>query len=80
MWKARITVLPGTDFGDTDDPSSVTEWRELFPDEYACPNGDGRCNHLGRKESVFIPTGSYFHLWMGMKFPDFERLDRIRDR
>lgn len=57
-------------FGPSDDPGSVTEWRELFPDEFACPNGDGQCNHLGRKETVFIEAGSYLHLWMGMKFPD----------
>lgn len=57
-------------FGETDSPSSVSEWRELFPDEYPCPNEEGRCNHLGRKEAVFIKAGSFFHLWMGMKFPD----------
>ncbi len=57
-------------FGDSDSPNSVSEWRELFPDEYVCANGDGKCNHLGRKETVFIPKGSYLHLWMGMKFPD----------
>ncbi len=58
-------------FGDSADPSSVTEWRELFPDAYVCANGDGRCNHLGRKETVYIEAGSYYHLWMGMKFPDW---------
>lgn len=57
-------------FGDTKDSSSVMEWRELFPDEYACSNGDAKCNYLGRKEGVFIRSGSYLHLWMGMKFPD----------
>lgn len=57
-------------FGPTDDPSSVTEWRELFPDTYACANEATRCNHLGRKESVQIEAGSHMHLWMGMKFPD----------
>jgi len=58
-------------FGHSQDPASVEEWRELFPDEYVCANSDGNCNHLGRKESVFIPAGSFLHLWMGMKFPDF---------
>jgi hypothetical protein len=57
-------------FGDSADPASVTEWRELFPDTYVCDNGDGQCNHLGRKETVLINEGSYLHLWMGMKFPD----------
>lgn len=57
-------------FGPTDSPSSVTQWRELFPDPYVCANGDGRCNHLGRKETVLIEGGSFMHLWMGMKFPD----------
>ena len=57
-------------FGSTDEPSSVTEWRELFPDTFACANGDGTCNHLGRKETVNIAKDSYLHLWMGMKFPD----------
>ncbi len=59
-------------FGPTDDPASVTEWRELFGDTYVCANGDGICNHLGRKESVFIEAGSYMHIWMGMKFPDHQ--------
>lgn len=59
-------------FGTSEDPSSVTEWRELFPDPYVCANGDGVCNHLGRKESVNIEAGSYLHLWMGMKFPDHQ--------
>lgn len=59
-------------FGSTNDPSSVTEWRELFGDTYVCANGNGSCNHLGRKESVQIEAGSYMHLWMGMKFPDHQ--------
>jgi len=57
-------------FGDSADPGSVSEWRELFPDPYVCANGDGHCNHLGRKETVHINGGDYLHLWMGMKFPD----------
>ena len=57
-------------FGETDDPNSVKEWRELFPDEFVCSNGDAKCNYLGRKEGVFIRSGSFMHLWMGMKFPD----------
>jgi len=57
-------------FGDTNESSSVTEWRELFPDVYVCANGDAVCNYLGRKESVSIGVGDYLHLRMGMKFPD----------
>lgn len=57
-------------FGTSSDPSSVTEWRELFPDQYVCPNLDGICNHLGRVESVHIDAGAYMHIYMGMKFPD----------
>jgi len=57
-------------FGETSDPASVAEWRELFPDTYACSNGDEKCNYLGRKEGVFIHHGAFLHLWMGMKFPD----------
>ena len=57
-------------FGETADPASVHEWRELFPDPYVCANGDARCNYLGRKEGVFIRQGAFLHLWMGMKFPD----------
>jgi len=59
-------------FGSTDSPGSVTEWRELFPDQYVCENRAGICNHLGRKESVFIEAGSYLHVQMGMKFPDHQ--------
>ena len=58
-------------FGHSHDPSSVKEWRELFPDEFPCANEAGRCNHLGRKELVTIPPNSVMHLWMGMKFPDY---------
>jgi hypothetical protein len=57
-------------FGQSADPASVHEWRELFPDPYVCANGAAKCNYLGRKEGVFIRQGSYLHLWMGMKFPD----------
>ena len=57
-------------FGYSKDPSSVKEWRELFPDTFVCANGAAKCNYLGRKETVFIHQGSYLHLWMGMKFPD----------
>ena len=56
-------------FGTSDDYSSVSEWRELFPDTFACDNA-GICNYLARKESVHINPGDYFHLRMGMKFPD----------
>lgn len=57
-------------FGSSEDPSSVTMWRELFPDAFVCSNDAQRCNHLGRKETVSINQGDYMHLMLGMKFPD----------
>jgi len=59
-------------FGETADSSSVTEWRELFPDTYVCSNGDEVCNYLGRQESVFIHEGAFMHIMVGMKFPDHQ--------
>lgn len=59
-------------FGDSDDPASVSEWRELFPDTYVCDNDAQICNHLGRHETVWIDAGSYMHVKMGMKFPDHQ--------
>ncbi len=68
--KSEYNSVAWYGFGDTADPSSVHEWRELFPDAYVCANGDAKCNYLGRKEGVFIRRGAFMHLWMGMKFPD----------
>lgn len=57
-------------FGTTEDPNSVTEWRELFPDTRVCPNGGEECNYLARKETVALKGGEHLHVRMGMKFPD----------
>lgn len=57
-------------FGTSSDPSSVTTWRELYPDTYVCANLDAICNYLGRKETVHVDAGSYLHIRVGMKFPD----------
>ncbi len=68
--KSEYNSVAWYGFGETSDPSSVKEWRELFPDSYVCANGAAKCNYLGRKEGVFIRRGAFMHLWMGMKFPD----------
>jgi hypothetical protein len=53
------------------DPALVTEWRELFPDQFVCANGDGVCNYVGRDETVTIKPNQHFHLMAGRKFPEF---------
>jgi len=68
--KSEYNSVAWYGFGHSADPSSVQEWRELFPDTYVCANNAAKCNYLGRKEGVFIRQGSFLHLWMGMKFPD----------
>lgn len=68
--KSEYNSVAWYGFGETADPASVHEWRELFPDSRVCINTNGRCNYLGRKEGVFIRQGAFMHLWMGMKFPD----------
>lgn len=57
-------------FGTSEDPNSVSEWRELFPDTRVCPNGNEECNYLARKETVALNGGEYLHVRMGMKYPD----------
>lgn len=57
-------------FGTSADPSSVTQWRELFPDTRVCPNESETCNYLARKETVALQGGEYVHVRMGMKFPE----------
>lgn len=57
--------------GSSSDAGSVTEWRELFPNAFVCDNAAQICNHLGRKETVYIPAGSYLHVMVGHKFPDY---------
>jgi hypothetical protein len=58
---------------DSADPAAVTaeQWKELFPDEFVCATGDGRCNYVGRDETVWINPGQYFHITVGRKFPEF---------
>jgi hypothetical protein len=56
---------------DSANPAEVTDWRELFPDQFVCPNGDGVCNYVGRDETVQINPGQYFHVMVGRKFPEF---------
>lgn len=57
----------------SDSPSAagVTDWRELYPDEYVCDNQAGVCNYVGRDETVWINPGQYFHVMVGRKFPEF---------
>jgi hypothetical protein len=56
---------------DSPTAAGVTDWRELFPDQFVCANGDGVCNYVGRDETVWIKPGQYFHLMVGRKFPEF---------
>lgn len=56
---------------DEMNPGLVTDWRELYPDQFVCANGDGVCNYVGRDETVTIKPGQYFHLMVGRKFPEF---------
>ena len=54
---------------DQEDPALVTEWKELFPDQFVCNNG-GTCNYVGRDETVWINPGQHFHVMVGRKFPE----------
>lgn len=56
---------------DYANPAEVTEWKELFPDQFVCNNGDEVCNYVGRDETVPIHANQYFHLQVGRKFPEF---------
>ncbi len=56
---------------DEENPALVTEWKELYPDQYVCDNGAGRCNYVGRDETVSINPGQHFHVQVGRKFPEF---------
>jgi hypothetical protein len=57
--------------GDSADPATVTDWRELFPDQYVCENAAAACNYIGRDETITIKPNQYFHLKVGRKFPEF---------
>ena len=54
-----------------EDPSMVTEWREL--DEYViqCANKYEICDYAGRDETVWIDPGDYFHLRVQQKSAHF---------
>ncbi len=56
---------------DSDNPAEVTDWRELFSDQFVCANDSGVCNYVGRDETVTIAPGQFFHLQVGRKFPEF---------
>ncbi|RMF30188.1 MAG: hypothetical protein D6759_12410 [Chloroflexi bacterium] len=58
----------------TGDPGKVPEsaWRELYPDTEVCANKMEQCNHLARKETVYIEPGSHLFLKGAMKFPVFQ--------
>jgi hypothetical protein len=54
-----------------ENPSLVTEWKELYPDQFVCDNLAERCNYVGRDETVSIAPGQHFHVMVGRKFPEF---------
>jgi hypothetical protein len=56
---------------DQEDPGLVTEWKELYPDQYVCDNLAEVCNYVGRDETVQIAPGQHFHVMVGRKFPEF---------
>jgi len=56
---------------DSPTAAGVTDWRELYPDQFVCSNGDAVCNYVGRDETVTIKPGQYFHVMVGRKFPEF---------
>ncbi len=59
--------------GESPTAASVTDWRELFADQFVCDN----CRHASATssvsdETVTIKPGQYFHVAMvGRKFPEF---------
>lgn len=75
-WQDKVTSAYNSvawyGFGDSADPASVTEWRELYPAEVTCHVSAERCTYYGRRELVNVEAGSYLHLQVGMKFPDHQ--------
>lgn len=57
--------------GSSSEPSSVSEWRELYPDQFVCHNSAQSCWYGGRDEVISISPGEYFHLQVSHKFPFF---------
>lgn len=66
---AAYNALAWYGIGDSDDPSSVSEWRTLDPFVAPCHNSWGVCEYIGRYETVHLSPGQYFHLMAGHKFP-----------
>ena len=56
---------------DSPTAAGVTDWRELFSDQFVCDNQAAVCNYVGRDETVPIKPGQYFHVMVGRKFPEF---------
>lgn len=56
---------------DEENPSMVTDWKELYSDQFVCDNLAEVCNYVGRDETVSISPGQYFHVQVGRKFPEF---------
>ncbi len=56
---------------DSPTAAGVTDWRELFSDQFVCDNQAAVCNYVGRDETVSIKPGQYFHVMVGRKFPEF---------
>lgn len=56
---------------DSPTAAGVTDWRELYPDQFVCDNQAAVCNYVGRDETVTIKPGQYFHVMVGRKFPEF---------
>lgn len=62
--------------GDSKDPASVTEWRELVFTPWSggaipCHNEDESCIYAARNETVEIAPGQFFHIKAGQKFGHF---------
>lgn len=57
--------------GDSADPASVGDWRELSPLPIPCPNQLRVCIHVGRYETIYVEPGQYFHLRVGHNFPAY---------
>jgi hypothetical protein len=75
--QAAYNAIAWYGFGDSADPASVTDWRELplswWADGVAliCNNDDSVCSYMARNETRSIEPGQYLHLKVGHKFPHF---------
>lgn len=57
--------------GNSADPAGVSDWHELSPLPFPCPNILGVCLHIGRYETIYLEPGQYFHLRVGHNFPTY---------